>query len=89
MGIETGAEAVQETHGPHRRGLRRSGTGLPQGGLKGPEQDVEDGGGGPGAVVKEGPQTFGNRQHELAHRDVGEDMVHHMGGCLGHAPGSA
>jgi hypothetical protein len=60
MGIETGAEAVQETHGPHGGGGRRSGGGLFQGCLEGPEQNVEDGGGGLGPVVEVGPQTFGN-----------------------------
>ena len=83
------SKPMQEAGGRKRCGRWGSGARLPQGCLEGPQQDVQHGGSGPGPVVKEGPQTFGNRQHELAHRDVGEDMVHHMGGGLGHAPGSA
>jgi len=45
MWIEAGAEAMQETHDCHRGRGRRRGTGLSQGGLKGPEQDVQHGGG--------------------------------------------
>ncbi len=44
------------------------GTGLPQGGPKGPEQDMEDGRGGTGPVMEEGPEAFGDREHPLAHR---------------------
>jgi hypothetical protein len=89
VGIERRAEPVQETHGSHRGRGRRRGARHSQGSLEGPEEDVEDGGGGLGAVVEEGPQALGDRKHELADRDVGEDMVHHMGGRLGHVAGSA
>jgi len=67
--IEAGAEAMQETHDRHRGRGRRRGTSLSQGGLKGPEQDVQHGGGSLRAVVKEGPQALGDRQHELADRE--------------------
>ena len=87
MRVEGGAEAMQETHGPHRGGGRRSGARLLQGCLEGPEQNVEDGCGGLGPVVEERPQPLGNGEHELADRDVGEDVVHHMGGGLGHVAG--
>jgi hypothetical protein len=38
-------------------------------------------------AVEEGPETLGNRQHPLAHRDVREDMVHEVGRGLGRALG--
>ncbi len=57
--------------------------------MEGPEQNVQHGGGGFRAVVKELPQPLGDRKHELSHRDVGEDVVHHMGSGLGHVAGPA
>jgi hypothetical protein len=87
MGIETGAEPVQETHGPYRGRGRRRGAGFLQGGQQRPEENVKHGAGGPGPVMEVGPQTLGNREHELADRDVGEDVVHHVGGGLGHVAG--
>ena len=80
---------MQEAGEGSRRGRWSSGARLPQGCLEGPEQDVQHGGSGPGPVVEVGPQTLGNREHKLSHRDVGEDMVHHMGCGLSHAAGSA
>jgi len=44
---------------------------------------VEDGAGRVGPVVEVGPQTFGNGEDELADWDVGEDVVHHVGGGRG------
>ena len=35
------------------------GTGLPQGSLEGPQEDVEDGTGGSGPMVEEGPEALG------------------------------
>jgi len=87
--IERRAETMQEAGGRKRCGRWGSGARLPQGCLEGPEQDVQHGGSGPGPVVEVGPQTLGNREHKLSHWDVGEDMVHHMGGGLGHAAGPA
>jgi hypothetical protein len=83
--IERRAEPMQEAHSSERRGSRGGGTGLPQGGLKSTEQDVEDGRGGPGPVIEEGPEALGDGEHELAHGDVGEEVVHEVGGGLGHA----
>jgi len=80
---------MQETHDRHRGRGRCRGIRLSQSGLESPEQDVQDGRGGLRAVVKEGPEALGDREHELADRDVGEHMVHHMGGRLGHVAGSA
>ena len=71
MRIQRRAETMEEAHGPER-GIRWSrGTGLPQGGPKGPEQDVEDGAGGPGPVVEKRPKPFGHGEDELAHRHMG------------------
>ena len=89
VGIEGGAETVEETHGPER-GIRRCrGTGFPQVGPKGPEQDVKDGAGGPGPVVEEGAQTLGAGEHPTAHGHVREDVVHQVSRRLGHAFGIA
>ena len=87
--IEGGAEAVQEAHGPERGAGRGAGTGLPQGSLEGSEEDVEDGAGGPGSVMEEGPETFGHGEDELAHGYVGKNMVHQVRRGLGHALGAA
>jgi hypothetical protein len=87
--IEARAEAMQESDRAPSCGSRSRGTGLPQGGPKGPEQDVEDGAGGVGPVVEEGPETFGHGEDELAHGYVGEDVVHQVGCGLGHALGAA
>jgi hypothetical protein len=50
---------------------------------------MKDGAGGPGAVVEKRPQAFGNREDELAHGHVGNDVVHQVSRRLGHAPGVA
>jgi hypothetical protein len=89
VGIEGGAETVEETHGAER-GLRWCArAGLSEGSAQGPEQDVKDGAGGPGPVVEEGAQTFGNREYELADGDVGNHVIHQAGRRLGHAFGRA
>ncbi|MCJ7630598.1 MAG: hypothetical protein MUO50_19660 [Longimicrobiales bacterium] len=80
---------MQETDGREGGRSWSGGTGLPQGGTESPEQDVEDGGCGTGPVMEEGPETLGNGQDPLAHRDMGEDVVHQMGRRLGHALGVA
>ncbi len=80
---------MQEADRAHRGRPRCGGAGLPQRGLEGPEEDVKDGAGGPGPVVKEGPGTLGHGEHELADRHVGNDVVHQVGCGLGHALGAA
>jgi len=87
MGIETGAEPMQETHGSYRGRGRRRGAGFLQGGMERPEEDVQHGGGGLGPVVEVGPQALGNREHELADRHVGEHRVHQGSSGLGHVAG--
>jgi len=57
--------------------------------VKGPEQDVQHGAGGPGPVVEEGPKAFGDGEDELTNRHVGEDVIHQVGCRLGHALGVA
>ena len=89
VGIERRAEAVQKARDPERCGGRSRGRCLSQGGLEGPEKDVQHRGGGPGPVVEVGSQTLGEGEHKLSHRYLWEDMVHHMGGGLGHVAGPA
>jgi hypothetical protein len=99
---EVSGYGLEVGEGPERSGDRRRGgraarggngrggrDGIPERGLKGPEQDVEDGPGGPGPMVEEGPQALRDREHELAHGQVGENVIHQVGGRLGHALGVA
>jgi hypothetical protein len=89
VGVQGRAEAVQKADGPERCMGWCGGRGLPQGGLEGPEQNVKDGAGGAGPVVEKGSEALGHGEDELAHRDMGKDMVHEVGGGLGHALGVA
>ena len=91
------AEVIVEPSGPV--GSARSapneafagavGQGLPQGSLEGPEQDGENRAGGPGPMVEKRPKAFGKGEDPLAHRHVGNDVVHQVSRCLGHALGVA
>jgi hypothetical protein len=54
--IEARAEAMQEADRAHSCSSWSRGTGLPQGGLEGAEEDVEDGAGGLGPVWSWCPQ---------------------------------
>ena len=85
--IQRRAEAMEEADGSEGGGAWSCWTGLPESGLESPEQDVEDGAGGSGPVVEGGSQTLGDGQDPLAHRDVGKDVVHQVGGRLGHTFG--
>jgi hypothetical protein len=87
--VQRRAEAMQEADRAHGSGSWSRWAGLPQGGTEGPEQDVENGAGGPGPVVEVRPQTLGNGEHDLTDGHVGEDVIDQMGGCLGHTLGSA
>jgi hypothetical protein len=84
MRIEARAEAMEEADRAHRGRCRCRGTGLPESGLEGSKQDVQDRGCGPGPVMEEGPEALGHGEHKLAHRHVGNDMVHQVGCGLGH-----
>lgn len=89
VGVEERAETMQKAHDPAGGGRRSGGSCLPQGGLESPKQDVEHRASGPGPVVEERPEALGDREDELADGDVGKDVVHQMGGGLGHAAGIA
>ena len=80
---------MEEADRAHRGRCRCGGTGLPEGGLEGSKQDVQDRCGGPGPVVEVRPQAFWNGEDELAHGHVGNDMIHQVGCGLGHAFGVA
>jgi hypothetical protein len=85
--IEAGAEAVEKTHGPHGCGLRGRGAGFFEGSRQGSKQDMKDGAGGSGPVMKVGAQALGNGQNPLAHRHVGKDVIHQVSRRLSHALG--
>jgi len=78
---------MQETDRADGGGRCGRGAGLPQGDLKGPEKDMKDGAGGPGPVMEEGPETFGDGKNPLADGQVGDDIVHQVSRGLGHALG--
>jgi hypothetical protein len=89
VGIEGGAETVEETHGAER-GLRWCArAGLSEGSAQGPEQDVKDGRGGAGPVMEEGAEALGEGEHELAHGDAGNDVIDQVGCGSGHTLGVA
>lgn len=50
---------------------------------------MEDGAGGAGSVMEEGPETFGHGEDELADGHMGNDVVHQVSRSLGHALGAA
>jgi hypothetical protein len=87
--VQRRAETMEEADRAQRGRCRCGGTGLPEGGLEGSKQDVQDRCGGPGPVVEVRPQTFWNGEDELAHGHVGNDMIHQVGCGLGHAFGVA
>jgi hypothetical protein len=89
VGIQAGAEAMEKDDGPKGGGSGSRWTCLSQGRLKAPKQDVENCAGGPGPVVKEGSEAFGDGKHHLTHGHVGKDVVHQVGSCFGHALGAA
>lgn len=73
--IEGGAEAVEGADGSERGVRWCFGTGLPQGGLESPEQDVEDRRGGLRSMMEEMPKAFGQGEDPLADGYVGKDVV--------------
>ncbi len=87
--VQRRAETMEEADRAQRGRCRCGGTGLPEGGLEGSKQDVQDRCGGPGSVVEVRPQTFWNGEDELAHGHVGNDVIHQVGRGLGHAFGVA
>ena len=87
--VQRRAEPMQEADGAHRGRCRCGGTGLPEGGLEGSKQDVQDRCGGPGPVMEEGPEAFGNGEDDLADGYVGKNVIHQVRCSLGHAPGVA
>jgi hypothetical protein len=87
MRVQGRAEAMEEAHGTGGGAEWSGGTGLPQGGPEGSEQDMEDGRGGTGSVVEEGSQAFGHGEDELADGYVGNDVVYQVSRGLGHALG--
>ncbi|MCJ7627524.1 MAG: hypothetical protein MUO50_03950, partial [Longimicrobiales bacterium] len=87
--VQRRAEAMEEAHGSEGGADWSGWTGLPEGGPESPKEDVKNGAGGPGSVMEEGPEAFGDGQHPLAHRHMGENGVHQVSRRLGHALGVA
>ena len=85
--VQRRAETMEEADGSEGGGAWSCWTGLPESGLEGPKENMKDGAGGSGSVMKVGAQALGDGQDPLAHRDVGKDVVHQMGRGLGHALG--
>jgi hypothetical protein len=55
--VQRRAETMEEADRAHRGRCRCGGTGLPEGGLEGSKQDVQDRCGGPGSVVEVRPHV--------------------------------
>ena len=87
VGVQRRAETMEEADSPEAGGGRCGGTGFSQGCPESPEEDVKDGAGGPGPMVEKRPKAFRHGEDELAHRHVGNDVVHQVGRRLGHVAG--
>ena len=89
VGVQGGAETMEKADGPEGSGWWSRWTCLSQGRLKGTEQNVEDGAGGPAPVMEERPEAFGHGEDPLADGHVGNDVVHKVSRRLSHALGVA
>jgi hypothetical protein len=89
VGVEGGAEPVEEGDGTDLRVEASAGTAVSQGGPNGAEEDPEHGPGEGGVVVEEGADPFGDGEHPLADRQRRQDVIVQVGGDLHHSPGVA
>jgi len=71
MGIEGGAEAVQEADGSELRVGGRAGTDATQAGADPPQEDLEDGACDVRVVMQEGPEALWDREDPLPGGEVG------------------
>ena len=89
VGIEGGAEAVQEGDGAQLGVRPGAGAGAAERGADGAEQDAEHGAGERGVAGQEGAQALRHGEHPLADGHWGQDVVGQVGGDLDHAAGVA
>jgi hypothetical protein len=89
VGIEGGAEAVQERDGAQLGVGPGAGAGAAERGADGAEQDAEYGAGECGVARQEGADPLGHGEHPLADGEWGQDVVGEPGGDLDHAAGVA
>ena len=89
VGIEQGAEAVDEGDRADPGGWTRPRAALAQALLHRTEEDVQRQGLHGRIVLQEVAQALGHRQHPLAHRQPRHDVIGEMRCGLDHAPGVA
>ncbi len=89
MAIERSTEAVDEAHRPEAGPCRDPGTASAQMGLDHPQEDTQHGGDRLWLPFQVLAQELGDGQHPLSDRQGWEDVIHQMGGGLGHASGIA
>ena len=86
VGIQAGAEAVEEGDGAEPGLGAGPRAPCPEGSPQGAEQDVEYGVGHHGIPVQEPAEPLGDREHPLPDGDSGDHMVGQVGGRIRHAP---
>lgn len=89
VGVEGGAEAVEEGDGAELGIGLGAGAAAAQGGADGAEQDPEHGTGEGGVVMEERSDALRDGEHPLADRERRQYVVGEVGGDLDHAPGVA
>ena len=89
VGVEGGAEAVQEGDRAQLGVGPGAGAGAPERGANGAEQGAQHGAGESGVAGQEGADAFGHGEHPLADGQWGQDVVGEVGGDLHHAAGVA
>ena len=76
---------MEEGDGPEPGTPVCAGARAAQGGADRAQEDLEDGAGEVRVALKEGAEPLGQGQHPLAHREMRQDVVGHVGGDLCHA----
>ena len=84
VAVEITAEAVDKSHGAETGVGRGIATTLPDRGLHGAQEYLEQPADNFGLVAQVPPDPFRHREHPLPERDPGQDMVNHVGGRLDH-----
>jgi hypothetical protein len=89
MGVEAGAEAVQEGDGAEGGIGGSARGGFPQRSPYDSKDYGEDASDEDRIAGEEGAEPFGEGEHPLAHGHVGDDMIAQVGCDFGHAAGGA
>ena len=86
VAVQIAAEAVDEGHGAEAGAGHGAGTAPAERRLDRPQEHAEQAAGDFGLLAQVVPSdALGDRQHPLAERDPGQDLVDQVGGGLDHA----